>query len=82
MPRLHTGEEVPSDSEAWRAECEARHVLRLPQAERMEYLRGRDAQPGQDAVRGVLQIRGQAAVQELADRMRSLRDAYARGWRP
>lgn len=36
---LITGEVVASDSEAWRAECEARHVLRIRhKARRHEYL--------------------------------------------
>lgn len=34
---LVTGEQVPSDSEAWRAETEARAVLGMPQAKRTEF---------------------------------------------
>jgi hypothetical protein len=30
MVTLHDGREVPSDSEEWRAECEARYLLNRP----------------------------------------------------
>jgi hypothetical protein len=30
MPTLHDGREVPSDSEDWRHETEARYILALP----------------------------------------------------
>ena len=30
MPALHDGREVAPDSDEWRHECEARHILALP----------------------------------------------------
>lgn len=58
---LIDGSEVDSASEAWRAECEARHVLAMPAVEaRREYLTG------------IQKRRGQAAYQALADLVREV----------
>jgi hypothetical protein len=39
MPTLLDGSEVASDSDAWRMECEARHVAGMPTLEkRRDYL--------------------------------------------
>jgi hypothetical protein len=44
---LIDGTVVPSDSEAWRAECEARGVLRLPtKMRRLAYVRGVEEKRG------------------------------------
>ena len=44
---LVDGRVVPSDAEAWRHECLARHVLRLPgRAARMEWLDGFEKRHG------------------------------------
>lgn len=56
MVRLLDGQQVPADSEAWRHECEARMVARLPTtAQRHEYV---------DTVR---RKRGDAAARALRD---------------
>lgn len=62
---LIDGTETCSWSEAWRAECEARHVLAIPdKLRRREYLRGRE-EAGKIVKRGVLQVRGEAACRSL-----------------
>lgn len=62
---LHDGREVDSASEAWRAECEARAVLRMPtKAARLNYLNGWREFDGRHH-KGVLGNRGQAAVDAL-----------------
>ena len=58
---LFDGREVDCASEAWRAECEARHVLAYPTVQaRREYLAG------------IQKRRGDAAYQRLADLVRAL----------
>ena len=62
---LHDGTLVMSDSEEWRAECEARHVLSLPSlAARRRYLRGERDDHGK-LRGGVLEKRGEEATQRL-----------------
>lgn len=47
---LATGEQVPSDSKAWKDECEARHILNLPtKAARLELLDQIEKRRGADA---------------------------------
>ena len=47
---LCDGTEVPSDSQAWRHECEARHVAAKPTlAERRAYLDDIERRRGKDA---------------------------------
>jgi hypothetical protein len=65
MPRLHTGEEVDSDSEAWRHLCEARFVLHLPLETRQRFLEG------------VRSRRGQAEVERLLGTVDALRTGDA-----
>lgn len=61
MPTLHDGREVPSDSEAWRHETEALHILSLPTAEdRREWLSKIEAK------------RGKAAADRLRDTGRAI----------
>lgn len=61
MPTLHDGREVASDSEAWRHECEARHILSLPNAEeRRAWLERIEAK------------RGKAAADRLRDTGRAI----------
>lgn len=65
--RLHDGTEVDSDSEGWRHECEARHILRLPSlAERRAWL---------DAI---AKRRGDAEMRRLQATMRALWEAERR----
>lgn len=50
MVTLVTGEQVPSDSKAWKDECEARHILNLPtKAARLELLDQIEKRRGADA---------------------------------
>jgi len=77
--RLVDGTEVDSYSEAWRHECEARAVCNMPtQAMRHAFLFGgviyERAGPKtiKKKIRGVAQIRGQAAADELAAKVKEL----------
>lgn len=48
--RLIDGSDAPSDSEAWRHECEARHIAALPTlAQRREHLGEIERRRGQEA---------------------------------
>lgn len=48
---LHDGTQVPADSEAWRHECEARHIAGLPsRAARTEWLEALERRRGREAV--------------------------------
>lgn len=58
---LIDGRQVDSWSEAWRAECEARHVLSLPTIERRR-----------NYLAGATHKRGEAAGKELADLVRKV----------
>lgn len=60
---LHSGEQVDSASEAWRAECEARFALRMSFDRRTRYLAA------------VHQMRGEIAHARLVDTMNALRRA-------
>lgn len=63
--RLIDGTEVDSSSEAWRAECEARAVLAMPNKQRRNnYLDGYTDIDGRKQA-GVLGRRGAAAVAKL-----------------
>jgi len=67
MVTLISGNKVCSYCPAWRMECEARTVLAMPgQAKRRAYLFGL-TEGGKIVERGVAQVRGQAAADELAD---------------
>ena len=71
---LIDGTETCTWSEAWRAETEARHVLAMPgKYERREYLRGRE-EAGKVVKRGILQVRGEQACQELESLVRRVWD--------
>ena len=51
---LADGRQVPSDSEEWRAECEARFVLNLPsKAVRLEFLDKIEKRRGEPARRSL-----------------------------
>lgn len=64
--RLIDGTEVASDSEEWRAECEARAVLTMPKEKRKQYLDGvYDPILNRYISKGVLQQRGQVATDKL-----------------
>lgn len=53
---LVTGERVPSDSEAWRAECEARAILTKSIAQRAEFFELIGKRRGEEAM-AVLKLR-------------------------
>ena len=60
------GRQVLSDSEEYRHECEARHILSLPTlALRRRYLRGRRDDITGEMRDGILQRRGEAEVKRL-----------------
>lgn len=48
---LADGRQVPSDSEAWRAECEARAMLAIPHDDRADAFELIERKRGPDAVR-------------------------------
>jgi hypothetical protein len=62
---LIDGSETCTWSEAWRAECEARAVLAIPdKLARREYLRGSEVN-GKVVKRGIFHVRGAQACKEL-----------------
>lgn len=62
---LIDGRQVPCDSEEWRHETEARHVIAMPSlAARRAYLRGTLDERGNHSG-GVLQRRGEESVKRL-----------------
>lgn len=65
--RLIDGTEVSSDSEAWRAECEARAVCAMPRKiDRIRFMNGEiDPTTKRVVFKGVLQQRGQDAYDKL-----------------
>jgi hypothetical protein len=63
--KLLDGSETCTWSEAWRAECEARAVLAIPdKLARREYLRGSEVN-GKVVKRGIFHVRGAQACKEL-----------------
>lgn len=63
--KLIDGTETCTWSEAWRAECEARAVLAIPdKVLRREFLRGSEIN-GKIVKRGVRQVRGEKACADL-----------------
>lgn len=55
MVTLHTGEQVDSASEAWRAECEARHILAMAMPQRDEFFQAVERKRGTDATKALKQ---------------------------
>jgi hypothetical protein len=73
--KLIDGTTVCTYCEAWRAECEARHILSIPdKVARREYLRGRE-EAGKIVKRGVFQVRGEAACLQLEAQVRKVWEA-------
>jgi hypothetical protein len=63
--KLIDGTTVCTYCPSWARECEARHILSIPdKVARREYLRGRE-EAGKIVKRGILQVRGEKACQEL-----------------
>lgn len=70
---LTSGETVCSHCERFRAECEARWLLRMPsKADRRRYL---DGEPGNPRRKGVRGMRGDAAVTALETLAREIWEA-------
>lgn len=70
---LHDGTETCTWSEAWRHECEARHVLAMPTVEaRRRYLWGYSNKQTGKWVRGIKDARGEAACRQLETTIRTL----------
>jgi hypothetical protein len=68
MVTLVDGTRVPSDSEEWRFQCEAQHVLNLPTREqRQAVLRGEFNPKTQLRQGGLVKFRGLEYVQRLED---------------
>lgn len=61
MVTLIDGRQVDSSSEPWRAECEARHILAMP-----------NVQARRDYLAGIQKRRGQQAYEQLADLVRAV----------
>lgn len=68
---LPDGREVCTSSEEWRAYCEARTVLSWPLWKRRAFMYGRPNQFGKSEG-GVLQKRGEAALQKLQTDIRQI----------
>lgn len=70
---LHDGRQVPSDSEEWRHECEARHIIAMPTLEqRRQHLYGRRDVTTGELKGGLLQKRGNDAVKRLEQTIRAI----------
>lgn len=78
MVKLFDGTSVPSDSEEWRAECEARYILSLSQIEQRERLesiaRKRGGQAAAERVRRAMNLVWPAYVLDMPTR--DVRRAY------
>lgn len=80
MPQLHDGTEVASDSEAWRAECEAATVAAMRPARRLAYLqavekrRGKTASDRLDAVACRIEGYRIAAMPGVTERRAAIAD--------
>jgi hypothetical protein len=75
---LIDGSETCTWSEAWRAQCEAIHILSIPdKVARREYLHGRE-EAGRLVKKGILQIRGEQACRELEALVRRVWDLSRR----
>ncbi len=70
MVTLVDGTRAPSDSEAWRFECEARYVLDMPTKEaRQAFLRGEFNTKTQLRTGGLVKVRGEDYVKRLEDKI-------------
>lgn len=69
------GREVPTDSEEWRHECEVAAVLAMSPAQQRSFFEGATNPDTGRKERGVLEIRGAAAVEAIKRDMGRLEDA-------
>ncbi len=81
---MHDGRETCSWSPDWRMECEASTILAMPLIQRRRYLWGYHNKNTGKWVRGIKDIRGDAALAELQNRITALWNArqLGKGERP
>ena len=70
-----TGQPVSTWSEEWRIETEARALLKMSKAERDSFFNGRKDENGKFIDRGVINIRGLKAAEEIKAMMEQLQAA-------
>jgi hypothetical protein len=70
-----TGQPVSTWSEEWRAETEARTVLKMAKGDRDTFFNGRKDENGKTVDRGVIAIRGLKAAEDLKALMERLQEA-------
>jgi hypothetical protein len=70
-----TGQPVSTWSEEWRIETEARAVLKMSKQERDTFFNGRKDENGRYVDRGVINIRGLKAAEEIKAAMEQLQTA-------
>jgi hypothetical protein len=70
-----TGEPVSTWSEEWRIETEARTLLRMSKEQRDAFFNGRKDADGRLVDRGVINIRGPKAAEEIRAAMERLQAA-------
>jgi hypothetical protein len=67
-----TGQPVSTWSEEWRIETEARTLLKMSKEQRDAFFNGRKDADGKTVDRGVINIRGQKAAEEIRATMERL----------
>lgn len=72
---MHDGRETCTWSEEWKLECEASAVLSMPLQQRRRYLWGYHNTITGKFVKGIKDIRGEAALAVLQNRIRDLFNA-------
>lgn len=73
MVTLHDGRQVPSDSEEWRHETEARFIIGMPDLiQRRRYLYGRRDDITGEMKGGIRQRRGEEAVKRLEQTIKAI----------
>lgn len=74
---LWDGRQVPSDSEAWRAECEARHMLSLDKASQLAQLERVEQKRGHGSSKPLLAMMGAVEPAYVLDLpLKEQRQAY------
>jgi hypothetical protein len=68
-----TGEPVNTWSEDWQQETEARAILKMSKEEQSAFFNGRKDEDGKTVDRGVINIRGLKAAEEIKATMERLR---------
>lgn len=81
---MHDGQETCTWSDDWREECEASAVLAMPLVQRRRYLWGYNNTYTGKWVKGIKEIRGEAALAVLQNRITALWNArqLGKGERP